>query len=275
MSIAISVKVSEGLVLAADSASVVQGQTVDESTGTTQEGVVQVYSSATKITQVRDLPVGTITWGASHVGNRTIPSLVNEYANQLGEQESYELHEVATGLYEFLKPRYDKAFTDGKPGLGLQVAGYSSDEFFPDQYLLSFPEDAHPEGPVVKVRPDTPDGSPNFGANWYGMTDAIVRLYLGFTPQALEDLVESGVDPSVAKKLKGYEYPVVFEAMPLQDAIDFAAWLTEVAIGRARFVAGAAGVVGPVDIAIITRERGFEWVRQKTPKVSDRHPFVG
>lgn len=51
--------------------------------------------------------------------------------------------------------------------------------------------------------------------------------------------------------------------MPLQDAIDFAAYLVHVVKGRFRFVVGPKVCGGPVDIAVVKPGK-FEWIRRKT-----------
>jgi len=271
MTIAIAVKVSEGLVLAADSASIVEGEFL-AGEEPPQKGVIQVYSHATKVTPIRNWPVGVINWGVGQIGNRTIESLVREYANGLSETQDLDMSEVANGLWAFVAKRYEGAFGDDEPVLGLQVAGYTPDVFFPEQYLLMFPP--RPAEEIVNVRPDKPDGTPQFGANWYGNTDAIVRLYFGMDPGAVPRLFPDGPPNDLKGRLAGLEYPVIFEAMPLQDAIDFAVWLAEVTIGRFRFVAGVATALGPVDVAVITRHDGFRWVRHKEPEISARHPVL-
>jgi hypothetical protein len=271
LTIAIAVKVSEGLVLAADSALVVEGEVVVEGQPP-QRGVVQVYSHATKVTPIREWPVGVINWGVGQIGSRTIESLVREYANGLGDKQNLDVKSLADGLHGFIDERYRRAFGNQTPVLGLQVAGYSPGEFFPMQYLVTFPP--HPDGSVIDVRPDQPDGTPGFGANWYGMTDAICRLYFGVAPDAMGVLFPDGPPTGLEERLRLLHYPIIFEAMPLQDAIDFAAWLAEVTIGRFRFVVGPATVVGPVDIAVITRHDGFRWVRHKEPRVSSYYPAV-
>jgi len=272
VTIAISVKVSEGLVLAADSALVVQGE-MKMGEGPLTQGVLQVYTHAKKVAQIKDCPVGTITWGLGQIGQRTIESLVKEYANSLPDGPEQQVREIADGLHSFIEEKYKAAF--GKKGgheLGLQVAGYSPGSFFPEQYVLSFPPSER--GAVFEARPNKRDGSPSFGANWYGLIDAVVRLILGFEPNALELLKASGVEGAIASKIRGFEYPIIFEAMPLQDAIDFAAWVAEVVIGRQRFVVGPAQVLGPVDVAIITRHEGFTWVREKRPQISTDNPIL-
>jgi len=270
MTIAISVKVSEGLVLAADSALAVHGE-VKIGNGPPQKGLLQVYSHAKKVTQIKDYPVGTVTWGLGQIGQRTIESLVREYANSLPENPPKQVREIADELHAFINQKYQAAVGDTRLELGIQVAGYSPDRFFPEQYVLTFPPSEH--GAIFDARPNNPDGTPSFGANWYGLNEAVVRLVLGFEPLAIKALRDAGVQEAVADKIRGFEYPIIFESMPLQDAIDFAAWIAEVVIGRQRFVAGPAQVLPPVDIAIITRHGGFDWVRQKKHGISSDQPF--
>jgi hypothetical protein len=264
MTVAIVVQVSEGLVLATDSAMAVQGELRVPGQPPTS-GLLKIYNSATKIVQLRDWPVGLVTYGTAQIGNRTIESHIQEFAGAQPAQQPESIEQLARDLHRFIAPRLPALEPAGQ--LGVHLAGYAPERFFPEQYLLSFP------GNVEQNRPDRPDGTPNFGATWHGMTDAINRLWGGIEPQARTALVAAGVTEQQLAVLSQFEYPVIFDAMPLQDAIDFAAWLAEVVIGRFRFVVGAAMVVGPVDIAIITRQ-GFRWIRRKTPEVSPQHPFV-
>lgn len=264
MTVAIVVQVSEGLVLAADSAMIVQGELRLPGQPPTT-GLLKIYNSATKIIQLKNWPVGVVTFGAAQIGNRTIESHVREFAGSQPDEQPRSIEQLARELHAFIAPRIPDVAPPSQ--LGVHLAGYPAEGFFPEQYLLSFP------GAVERIRPDNPDGSPNFGATWHGMTDAINRLYMGIEPQARTALVAAGVTEQQLAVLSQFEYPVIWAAMPLQDAIDFAAWLAEIAIGRFRFVVGAAMVVGPVDIAIVTPQ-GFRWIRRKTPEVSSQHPFV-
>jgi hypothetical protein len=59
------------------------------------------------------------------------------------------------------------------------------------------------------------------------------------------------------------QYQIVFDAMPLRDAIDYADYLVSVVIGRFRHTLGAPICAGPVDLAAISRSAGFMWVRRK------------
>ncbi|HEY5435459.1 MAG TPA: hypothetical protein VIK13_09515, partial [Candidatus Limnocylindrales bacterium] len=242
---------SEGLVLATDSAMAVQGELALPGRAP-QTGLLKVYNSATKIVQLREWPIGLVTFGIGQIRNRTIESHVQEFAEAQDPEQPASIQELAQDLHGFIAGRLGPV--PAGASLGIHLAGYAPTGFFPEQYLLTFP------GSVERMRPDRDDGTPNFGATWHGMTDAINRVFKGFEPEAPAALKAAGVSDAQLAVLNNFEYPVIFDAMPLRDAIDFAVWLAEVAIGRYRFVIGAAMVVGPVDIAIITRQ-GFRWIK--------------
>ena len=60
MSVVIIVKVSEGLVLGADSASTLQGS-VRGPNGNIQQGVLKTFMNARKLLQIGDFPIGVLT----------------------------------------------------------------------------------------------------------------------------------------------------------------------------------------------------------------------
>ena len=77
MTICVSVRVAEGLVLAADSAVMLMGS-VKTPQGQAV-GVVQTFAFANKVARVHDYPVGVMTWGAGSISDRSIQSLIMEF----------------------------------------------------------------------------------------------------------------------------------------------------------------------------------------------------
>jgi hypothetical protein len=163
----------------------------------------------------------------------------------------YTVKEVADDLLAFIRARYDAAFPVPpavpagapaappplRPALGLLIGGYSQNEFFSDEFVYEFPTSTD----WKEVRPNLPDGSPSFGANWFGLTDALTRLYLGYDELALNELVNRGADRLIVEQWANDNVaalPLVFDGMPLQDAIDFADYSVQVVIGRFRFAQG-------------------------------------
>jgi hypothetical protein len=279
------VKVSEGLVLASDSTATLQGAIKDPS-GKEATGILKTYDHARKLSHLKDYPIGTLTWGTYLVGPRSVESLIKEYEYTLpslveeeekargarlrGESPppfTFDVKSIASGLLAHVQKAYNAEFghiaESSRPPLGLLVSGYSSSSFFPDQWVLAFPGLTQ----LQELRPDV-NGKPHFGANWFGLTDAIVRLHWGRDDAALEILAKRfSVTVDEARViLEPLQYPVPFEGMPLQDAIDYAAYLINVVIGRFRFVIGAPICGGEIDIAVVT-PNAFSWVSRKTWKL--------
>lgn len=282
MTVCVSVKVSEGLVLAADSTAAIVGS-LDRS-GQSESGILKTYDHVRKLSHIKDYPIGTLSWGTALVGARSVESIIKEYEYTLrsleeeeerikirrmrGETEvedrvGYSVKEIAGGLAQHFRQFYEKEFSEQPeeewPPLGILVSGYSAGEFFPEQWLV----DVSGSDELIDIRPDK-NGVPQFGAHWFGLTDSIVRLHTGRDDQALDILSDHfDVPPEeIRDLLKGLEYPVLFDGMPLQDAVDYAVYLVNVTIGRFRFVVGAPLCGGEIDVAVMT-PNAFTWVQRK------------
>lgn len=275
MSVGIVVKASEGLVLGADSAATLRGRL--EGPEGVQEGIVKTFLNAKKLLQIGDFPIGLFTWGQAFIALRTVESLVREweYKNNWGSQElyqeynddPYQVKTCAEGIYRHLTTFCDEVFADQpeqpRPGLGVVVGGYSERAFFPEIWGFVLPNDKE----VHNQRPDK-NGNPTFGANWYGATEAIVRLHFGCDERVNRIISEKFGIPAqdVRAALTGLQYQVPFAVMPLQDAIDYAYHMLSVAVGRYRFVIGPELCGGEIEIAAITQNE-FKWISQKSWKL--------
>ena len=272
MTIAVSVKINDGVVLATDSASTVTGTTPDGVVG----NVINVYNNANKVFNLlKGCRIGAVTWGAGAIGNASTSSLVKDFRKLLkdGDEkwklntENYTIQDVAIRLRKFIyEDNYIKAFEafppDKKPPLGFIVAGYSANAPLADEYVIE-----------IKLGNCAPPralrGSGESGIFWAGMGEPLNRLVLGFgtaLPQVLQQNL--GVPPSqipaamhVLQQTLGV--PLAIAGMPLQDAIDLAEFLADVAAKYSRFAPGAPMVGGPIEIAAISKHEGFKWVKRK------------
>jgi hypothetical protein len=57
--------------------------------------------------------------------------------------------------------------------------------------------------------------------------------------------------------------PIVWDAMALQDAIDFSVYAIRTTIDTMRFQARPKNVGGDIDVLILTPTQGAKWVRKK------------
>jgi len=150
------------------------------------------------------------------------------------------------------------------------VAGYNKDGSH-EVYTVRIP------GEVEKKRDSKKQGM-EYGASWIGQIDVISRIVLGWDGRIgnLEFVQEASKKhdkETINRQLRSLEYAIQWGTMTLQDAIDFCALMIQTTSAIQRFsdgiqadLGGTPGVGGPVDIAVITPEKGFVWVAKKNLK---------
>jgi hypothetical protein len=277
VTIALSVKINDGVVLATDSASTVMGSVPGGL------GVLNVYDNANKAFNLyKGLPIGAVTWGAGGIGNASISSLVKDFRQRLKEDPEepnsyrlntaeYTVEEVATRLRRFIfEENYVGAFANlpaaQRPPLGFIVAGYGRIQNANGPHAEEFGVviDQGNCGPPNRLRQGHESG-----IFWAGMGESLNRLILGFgtaLPQVLQQNLGVPVNQiptamQVIQQALGAQLAI--SAMPLKDAIDLAEFLADVAIKFSKFSPGANVVGGPIEIAAISKHVGFKWVRRK------------
>lgn len=275
VTIALSVKINDGVVLATDSASTVIGLNAQGG----GQGVVNVYNNANKaFNLLKGSPIGAVTWGAGAIGNASTSSLVKDFRNILKngnavhpdwklDRANYTIEQVAVRLRQFIyEENYVGAFAalapDKKPPLGFIVAGYSSNAPLADEYGIVI--DQGNCGPPYPLRK-----SEDSGIFWAGMGEPLNRLILGYgtaLPQVLQQNL--GVPPNqvpaaIEVVKQALSVPLAISAMPLQDAIDLAEFLVDLTAKYSRFAPGAPVVGGPIEIAAISKHENFKWVKRK------------
>jgi hypothetical protein len=200
-----------------------------------------------------------------------LKDLRDRFSNDNGyalDPEGYTVADVAAKLRRFVfEENYVPAFRDWpqgqpKPDLGFIVAGYSAHASLAEEYIVTVEHGECP--PPRPLRPRT-----EVGVSWAGMGEPLNRLVLGFgttLPQVLQNnlgVAPEQIAPAMATIQQALNLPVVSAAMPLQDAIDLAKFLADVAVNYVRFVPGAPVVGGPIEIAAITKHEKFKWIERK------------
>jgi hypothetical protein len=275
MTVALTLKVNDGLVLAADSASTM---TSAGPGGVTS--VINVYNNANKVFNLRKgLPIGLATWGLGSISELSIETLAKDLRRRFsGEEpsykdwhldpETYTIEGVAERVKEFMyDEKYQPAFEALEEGselspLGFFVVGYSANTSYAEEYSLLL-------APAGVTGPTLLREAHQTGVQWAGQLEAVQRLLVGFGQQLGGLLVsEFGVAaeevPEKLLKLRdALSAPVVSPAMPIQDAIELAEFLVDVSIKYSRFMPGSPTVGGPIECAAISKHEGFKWIKRK------------
>jgi len=157
--------------------------------------------------------------------------------------------------------------------INLLVAGYNKDGSH-EVYVAYIP------GGNQKKR-DSKERGKEYGASWIGQNDVVSRIVLGFDGRIgnlsfVQELTKKYGQEEIKKQLANLEYVIQWGTMTLQDAIDFCTLMIETTSAIQRFSDGIAadpgdmpGVGGPVDVAVITPDKGFIWANKKKLKIGE------
>ena len=154
----------------------------------------------------------------------TLPDTVTEAANKIGDY----VHELLKSQLKLEGSSTDQLPSGGYP-LGFQVVGYDDDKPIMLEVFV---------GKTVDVRVQE-----QLGCTYSGSGEVV---------KAIWQLYEK--DPQSRPP-----YPV----FSLQDAINYADFLIQTTISHQRFSQKTPTVGGDVDIALVTPFDGFRWIRQK------------
>jgi hypothetical protein len=273
VTIVVSVKINDGIVLSSDSATTLSNDKGE---------VVNVYNNANKIFNLyKGLPVAAATWGSGQIGHASISTLAKDLrANFVHggdgwkiDPKKYEMSEIAARLKLFFFDKKHKEVYREKavtPFLGLRIAGYSADAELPEIYDLSI-HNGQCSGPTLV------SGQNDIGIHWNGECEAVQRLIIGFGTTAVDALKAAGLDdesiPRFVQAVRPHlQKALCFAPMPVQDAVELAEFLVRTQVEFSRFQAGAQVVGGPIEIATITKHEGFKWVARKHFFAKDLNP---
>ena len=269
MTVALAVKVNEGVILAADSAATFFG--VDKKSG--HRGALKVYQNANKIANLhRKLPVGCVAFGQAGIDKELITTLLKDLRYSLMQVktqggldiDNYTVEEIANRMREFIfEKKYLPAYNneDSGPLLGFIIAGYSSGKGLPEVWELSM-DQGKCTGPELRQKEE------DAGCTWNGEKEPIFRIIMGVSqgmPLALKHLgvPDDEIEPAIMRLHQILTVPFINPAMPLQDAIDLANFFVDLTIHFCRFKPGAETVGGAIDLAAITKHEGFKWIQRK------------
>jgi hypothetical protein len=241
MSLVVTVNVPEGIVMASDSRQsiTVEGRTPD---GKTFKVETVNSDSVTKTFLLENQQVGISNFGQDMLGGVPMSSHVKKFI----EEEIVLADDVTTipsKLINYIQRSFPQA------DAGFHVAGYykSARVSVPHFYHC------HVAKNIVERKNVKPDGSLAYGATWSGQIDVITAI----------------VNPIITKDEKGQDKiayspaPIIFDAMTVQDAIDFAIYAIRTTTDTMRFQARQKNVGGPIDVLLLLPDAKPKWIQKK------------
>jgi len=262
MSLGVVIKGPEGVVLATDSRITLEAQ---------KKGggpPIQVnFDNATKLLSLSKPHnyVGCVTYGTAVIGSRTAHSFIPEFEQKAlaKKGERLTVEKYSKELSAFFMDRWTENMpSDYKgPDMDFVVGGYNIGDAYGKVFLFKIP--TQPEPKLQHPKDD------DFGMTWGGQLEIASRLIHGFDPGAPSIVkqtlhVDDNQADQVYKNLRAnLEFPIPYNVLPLQDCVDLAIFLIRATVMAQRLSIGLRGVGGPIDVAIITRTNGLEYVQRK------------
>ena len=228
MSLAIIVYVPEGIVMASDSR---QSLTVEQKTPTGQSFKFETVNSDAvyKTFLLEEQQIGISNFGMDLLGG--IP--MSSHIKRLIEEAITSSDNVETIPRKLLK-YFTKSFRGAD--VGFHVAGYKEEGSVSVPYVFH----CHVGKEDLVRRNIRSDGSLSYGATWSGAIDVITSIVA----------------------------PIIWDAMTIQDAIDFAVYAIRTTIDTMRFQARPKTVGGPIDVLLLTPDEKPRWINRKSITVT-------
>jgi 20S proteasome alpha/beta subunit len=260
MTIIVSIKINDGIVMAADSvSSFASGMS---------------YQHANKIVNLRKgLPLGAMVTGNGGIGSESIETLLKDLRRRFNgddvahqdwalDPQNFTLQAVSERLRTFLYDEKTVPLND-EIWMKIRICGYSAGRPLSEVWEVNI-RGRECAAPAL-VQEET-----SCGPLWEGEQETLNRLIIGLGSDFSSAIIKLGLmteqqATEAARQLPTLLYrPLVMHAMPIQDAIHLARFLVETTIGMVKFSIDRTKTVGgPIEIAVITKHEGFKWVDRK------------
>lgn len=241
MSFVITVYVPEAIVMASDSrqAITVTGQTPDGKKLPPVETIASDFTFKTFL--LRKQKVGISVYGNTLIGKVQIESNIKRLEEErLGDNDPVD--KVLDKLISYFKEKSPDADT------AFHVSGFKKEKgaSIPHVYACHIGRDER-----NRVNFDPAANQVKYGCSWGGQSDVISTI--------LKPYQLLGPDN---KPVPAPRFPIIYDSMNVQDAIDFAIYAVRTTIDTMKFQARAKNVGGPIDVLLLMPEEE-KWIQRK------------
>jgi len=233
MSFVITVYVPSGIIMASDSRQsiTIEGKAPDGSPLPKVETVSSDFVYKTFLLEKQR--VGINTFGDSLLGKVTIESHIKRFSEEaLDDNDDVTI--IPGKLVQFFMKDFPKADT------AFHVAGFKRE----GRKIIPYVFYCHVGKNQIQRR-NVAANTDNvvYGATWGGQADIIASL-----------LQQTPGQPKP---------PIIWDAMTIQDAIDFSIYAVRTTIDTMRFQARRKNVGGPIDVLLISPDEPPRWIQRK------------
>lgn len=265
----------EGVVFGADSTA----------SAPVSEGGFHFYDFNQKLFEIGDGgTLATITWGLAALSDWSYRTLLALFNDELAQVPPASVGDAAQRWVEFFWQRYEadplvqhtralkaKADAGGATSaelhelaelasglsVGFCIAGYVPQSRIPEAHHMMF-------GPLGGQ--PAPAKMAMGSIQWWGVPNFFSRLLFGADANVLNDIEKSGKWTGTRAELDAIvrsHASVPSCALPIRDAIDYVHTCIHCTVKAIKFSGLPQVCGGPIELAVITTDRRFRWVRHK------------
>lgn len=241
----------------------------------------------------QDSALGIVTWGLASLGNLSHRTQIALFGDDLRKQPNVTVDRAAQIWIDRFWPAYNQAaaqeiarvkaldakppFDPANPGLagsrtedeeklyvqlklglvvGFCVGGYSRANRIPCAFEIIFDPLSGKPNPSPIATGDT---------RCWGAPKVFRRMIFGVDPDLQAEILNSGFWSGSATDLQALlaKHQLYVPHLPMRDAIDFVHSCIASTIKTLKFSHLSQTCGGPIEIAVITSDREFRWVRHK------------
>jgi len=251
MSLVITTYVPEGIVMASDSRQSItiesktpEGKELSKVDTINSDNVYKTFLLSKKDIENKSFfEVGVSFFGQDLLGGISTASHIKRFSEERLINDGNDVITIPKNLLEFFRELFPNVDT------GFHIAGYKREK--EGKASKPYIYYCHIAQNIIERKNLKPDGNLNYGATWSGQIDVLAGI----------------VQPSLLPSMEGkpmtiHKPPIIWDAMTLQDAIDFSIYAIRTTIDTIRFQARPKNVGGPIDVLVITTD-GAKWIQRK------------
>jgi len=241
LTIILTFKVAGGVVLAADSRLTIRenGQVVHRSDTHTKLFALGPWA-------------GLLTCGCGFLGGQAVARWVQDFVRNQPQALSEPLQGLAQQFLNSLPAADSDSTTFLFSGLGPEAAGGFAARMFKITVFANGQKSFFDLSESVSF--------------WDGEFEAVTRLLLGRSPSYTQLIAKDSTGTALVQQADASTQAIMrvpYYALSLQEGVDFARFLVNLQIQYQHFSSEPQSCGGPVDVAVITPESGFQWINQK------------
>lgn len=255
MTLSIAIKAPEAIILASESR-------ITLAASISSERLPTYYDHALKLYKFNDHNkwVGAVTYGTGQIGSRATYNIMQDVIGSLGDSR-LNVEDIANRISTYFMDIWKSSMPQDseEPDISFLIGGYDEGDIFSKIFKVEIPHYPQPIEAFIN----------QFGIAYGGDTKYVVQLLYGYDDRVPEYVARTlHADPKLVMETfyritNQIGFSPRIEVMEINDLVNLAKLFIEVTIFAQKHGGRIQTCGGPIDIAIIRKKEGIEYIQCK------------